>query len=246
MATEILVKGVPSRALPQPQADNQREGVATRLSRYGGPLAENVIIGKQALADEGSYFVAVDNGTIGTGLAYAIQASFSDTVAAFVWFNNDQSLSGVSKTIYLDYIKLVTTVAPASGAAFRYAIKLDNANRIPTAGQVLLTPSTIGPTAGSSISKFWGFTAAALTVPASSGNAKTVAKGGIGANPTLNGEYLIRFGANDSTTGLAIGGTSQAGPIGIPAGWYAVVYIWFPSNATTAGTFEYDCGWWER
>lgn len=203
---------------------------------------------KHVLADEGSYFVAT-NPTLGTGVGYGVLAALADTSAAFVFYNNSPVNETLAKRIYLDRIKLATTVAPASSTGWSYAIKLDNgAIRQPTAGQAAITPNpAMGSGPLSTVAKLWAFTGGAvMTVPASSANAVNAARGGGGGLPVVGTELSIQFGGDGSAQSSANAGFSIAPPLIIQPGWYAVFYLWFPSNASTGLSAEYEIGWWER
>jgi hypothetical protein len=250
MNIENLVKGIVYRVLPGFRGDTT-EG-ALRLGRYGEAMVAPIVLTKHPLADEGSYFTT-QNPTLGTALQYAVTTSFTDTVGAFVFQNTADPSQPNSPFLYLDFIKLAFTVAPASATGMRYAVKLDSGNRAPTAGSTQLTgqggspgASPTGPIVRQSVSKIWSFTGgASLTVPASV-NARVVALGGIGALPVVGSEFMLRFGDTGPNSGGAASGTSHAAPVVIAPGWFAVVYLWFPSNATTPASVELDIGWYER
>jgi len=93
-----------------------------RGGRYGEQYVLPLIPTKHLLADEGSTS-SPTNPTPGTALAYNIQAAFSDTVPLFYVQNNDSKANPFGKRLYLDYIKLICTTAPASGTGARFAIK---------------------------------------------------------------------------------------------------------------------------
>jgi len=112
-----------------------------RGGRYGEQYVLPLIPTKHLLADEGSYFIAT-NPTPGTALAYNIQAAFSDTVPLFYVQNNDSKANPFGKRLYLDYIKLICTTAPASSTGVRFALKTDPAIR---------TISTNNTTAGAAV-----------------------------------------------------------------------------------------------
>jgi hypothetical protein len=83
------------------------------------------------------------------------------------------------------------------------------------------------------------------TVPASGGTARFIATGG-GGLPVVGSEYSVRFGADTSPCAGPNSSMSVAAPVLIPPGWWLVMHLWFPSNATTGASFEVDIGTWER
>jgi hypothetical protein len=250
MGLTAIFRGFVARTLPLGLVDGTE--ASGRLARYSELMVVEAVRTKHPLADEGSYF-STQNPTLGTALAGGIQATFSDTVAAFVFQNTADPSSSISPSLCLDFIKLMFTVAPASATGMRYAVKLDNGPRAPTAGSTKLTgqggspgASAAGPVLRSSVANIWAFTGGAfMTVPASV-NARVVAAGGVGALPIVGTEFMVRFGDNGPNFAAAAGGTSHAAPIVVPPGWYAVVYLWFPSNAATGPSVELDLGWFER
>jgi len=131
----------PARAVPSPQSDQKAPVTNVRGGRYGEQYVLPLIPTKHLLADEGSYFIAT-NPTPGTALAYNIQAAFSDTVPLFYVQNNDSKANPFGKRLYLDYIKLICTTAPASSTGVRFALKTDPAIR---------TISTNNTTAGAAV-----------------------------------------------------------------------------------------------
>src|ERR1039457_7133219 len=138
----------PARAVPSPQSDQK----APVTNARGGSCGEQYVLPptppKPPLADEGSYFIAT-NPTPGTALAYNIQAAFSDTVPLFYVQNNDSKANPFGKRLYLDYIKLICTTAPASGTGARFAIKTDPAIRtISTNNTTAITPRSPNPEVG--------------------------------------------------------------------------------------------------
>src|ERR1700741_2674850 len=122
-----LIRGLVSRILPPPNPDSQNNDVALRLKRYGDVL--DPIFTKHAVADEGAYYTACM--TPGqSALTYGVQASFSDTAGFIAIMNGDLSIGqGTGKRVYVDYIKFIFSVAPASSTAAWMAVKIDTTYR---------------------------------------------------------------------------------------------------------------------
>ena len=242
LSPQALVKGLVSRILPQKSLDGPEMERTARLLEYGESAVSIVMSSKHVLAHEGTYF-ATPNPTLGTGVAGAVAASFSATTAAFVFQNTSDPSNTLAKNIDLDMIKIAYTVAPATATGMEYAVVLDSVSRVPSAGFALLTPGQVGSIIGATIAKVWAFTGAAfMTVPAAGPNARTVARGSIPGLPVVGTEHMIRFGADGSNSA----GCAQDTPISIPPGWFAVVYMWWPGNATTGPSAEYLLGHIER
>ncbi len=256
MATEILIKGNPSRALPIPQVDNQREGVPFRTKKYGDFL--DPIFTKHALADEGCYFTGSMTPSQGA-LTYGINATFSDTAGFIEIQNTDLTLpTGTGKRIFLDYLKFIISTAPASATAAWMAVKTDNA-RTPSANSLLITPSNVNMDSGTpSISKLWFPTGGTLTLPAVV--APRLITGNLNLRttiPVVSDEYFISFGGTDFTqtpganlpAALATVASMRytAPPFVVGPGQCGLIYLWFPGNITTGAFFSnIEVGWVER
>jgi hypothetical protein len=245
---DALLKGLVSRALPQPLSDTSE--ARTRLTRYGELAVLPAIQKPHPLADEGAYFVAT-NPTPGSAITYAITTAFSDTVGAYFAIKNNDSASNTSyKRVYLDYIKLLVNTVPASATAVHYAIKVDNVSRYTSGGSIITPVSTNMDIANTgTVAQMW---AGALTLTAAGSSARIVARGTLrGVIPTINDSYVINCGGMDGGGSLASAAASgravdSCPPIIIGPQQFALVHLWFPSNAATAGQFEFEVGWWER
>jgi hypothetical protein len=250
--TDVNPTGRVSRVLPQVNQDlslvqNQR------LSRYGEPYVQSLVPTKHILADEGQYFV-VTNPTIGTGVAQALLTSFTNTSALFVIKNND---APGGKRIYFDYMRLLLTAAPAAGVSLEFALQLDSASRAPTAGNVAVTPVNVNSdSTAASVANVQAFNAAALTVPAPGSTARTVGRCRIPTGINVVGdEYVLQCGVDcpgSSSPLTAIRATQPArliagsAPIVIGPQQSLVIYRWALTETTTAPSYEYELGYWER
>lgn len=258
-----MVRGFISRILPPAGADGPDSDRVIRLSRYGDVKVEGVWPSDHALADEGSIFCA---STLpgATALQLGISASFSATAAAFVLANGD---SAGGKRCFLKSLKLAQSVAPTSGVDLRYAVVLDNVNRIPTvianavgAGQGPGTPATTSayrapaacvnmdvpaPPVGLPFFPLSAAGGAPPTVPAAGQGARTIVGNGYIKNsiPVVKDQYVIQFG------GVDYGGTFQAAAAlskivehapacVIGPGQCAVIHIWSASNITAGNAWD--------
>lgn len=244
-----------SRGLPQPTVDDGDKEL--RLDRYGSQIINVGAGGKQNLADEGAYYVAT-NPTPGTAVVFATVTAFADTTALFV-FKNDDKAGTKAKRIYFDYIRLLLKgTAPTTAASWEYAIKTDaDVSRAPTAGSTAIIP--VNPNAdeaSASIAKVFAFSAAALTVPASSGAARLVSRGTLEQGLNVTGdEYVLAFGPADTVAGgnaLTAARAAQparfvnsAPPVILGPQQWMVFYVWFPVGGSAA-SLEYELAWWER
>lgn len=227
-----------------------------RGGRYGEKYVLSPMPYKHLLSDEGSYFVAT-NPTIGTGVAYALQTSFSAT-AGFFAIQNTEKAGG--KRLYLDMLKLYLTAAPTATVSMEFAFVLDTRDRAPTAGNVQVVPNCTNgdiPSAAS-IANLQAYSAATLTLPAAAGGTnKTVGRVRIPTSLGIIGdEYILQFGPTDipgfvpgltATRATAVARLGAGAPpiIVAPQQWL-LIYMWWLTAATTAPSFEYELGWFER
>lgn len=241
--------GLVSRGLPQPTVDGQEGEVA--LSRYRDAKIIIVSPKMQALADEGSYFVANNSGT---GVATtAAPTSFSDTAPLFTINNADSAQNPARKSIYLDWLRITETAAGTGGVDLRLRGIIDYT--VPSAG-TLLTPLNVN----SDVPK-----SASIAVPrilptgiTQSGNSRVV----IGTHvviPTQTtplaalSEVFINFGGLDSPSPVY----NAAAGANITKWWYG----WPPlvigpgavfmlehliTSQSAASSWTVEAGWWER
>lgn len=239
-------EGVVSRVRPQKWTDNQIP--PPRLSAYREQYVQDLVPDFLALADEGSYWVTT-NPTPGTAVNYAIQAAFSDTVAAITLMNKDAA-GGLR--CYLDYIRLIAgATVPASATAGHYAIKTDVGSRA-SAGTAL-TPNNSNMDAtgvGSITDARWTPTVAAV-----SPQARLLSRGVLRSQiPVANDEWIFNFGSVEKAAASNLSSTlAQRMVIPCPpvvlgpgTGQTFLLHLWFPANAATAGQFEWEVAWYER
>jgi hypothetical protein len=239
------VFGLVGQALPTALSDAAQGQI--RVGKYGEQIVIPLTFGMSAVANEGTYYRAT-NQVPGTATAYSITTAFSAT-AGFAVIRNTDSAGG--KRLFMDYIRLICTTAPASATSSHFAISIDSTNRY-TSGGTALTPQNANMvSANSSIGTCH---IGAPTIAAASGSVRYLTRGVLfSAIPVVNTEWIINFGAGDSGSGTLAGTT--AARIGIPMGPVVlgpgathslVLHIWNPANATTAPQYEFEAGWWER
>lgn len=231
------------------QADGMNTDGGVRLNRYGEQVTAPVFTTKHSLAEEGEYFV-VTNPTPGTAVADAVNASSDFTKSAFVFYNTD--VTG-GKRCFLDYVKILPTVAPASATSLQLAIQIDNGNRYTSGGT--------GPTSGvnvngdsglASVGKLYYCSGGAVITTASATSAVRLVHRSTPRSviPAVLEEIVISFG-NDATVGSSSGTTAgrsgvNGAPLIVGPGQSAVFNVWFPSNAITGISFEFEFAWFER
>jgi hypothetical protein len=248
---DISIKGVVHRN--RPDANPEYTDEELRLTKYGEAMVVSAIPTSHAMCDEGSFFTT-SSPTPGTGLAFAVTAAASDTAGNFLLIKNNDNVSDSpnNKRLYLAYIKLICTVAPATATAGQFKMNCDGfLTARYTSGGTVLTPVNLNmDLANNSVSQVY---AGALTTAALSNSARQVGRGVLRAViPVVNDEYVFHFGsvdweANQSlATATAVRESIPCAPVVLGPQQSFTLGLWFPGNATTAGSFEVECGWWER
>jgi len=250
MATEILAKALPSRALPSPQVDNQREGVPFRSGRYGAIYVVGEVRKDAILADEGSFFVA---NNAGTGLAtVAAPTAFSDTAPLLTITNTDSPGNTSAKRIYLDSLRLTQTVVGTAGTGLQLQVKLDAIDRYSSAG-TLLTP--ISPNMDIAKATSVATVRQFPTNLATGASARTpigllVCLYGMTAPLPAFSCTAINFGGVEGGFGGVLSATLgmtqvDAPPIIIGPGQTCVINFLIPFQSA-ASTWAAELAWWER
>lgn len=230
---------------PTKNADGSTAVSPSRADSYLSAAIAPYGIGRYGLADEGSYWTAT-NATFGTDLtAHAAPAiSDAETKPIIHLFN------GGSNDVYLDYIDMLTTIANASATAVGFAIFLDNKGATSRTGAgTQITPLNVrsNSTTATGVTMYAG----AVTAVGSSPKKvmQRVIKEFIGV--ALD-RYSFSFGdglMSTPTTSYTAGATAIVtyGPpiVLAPGGNLCFVQI-SPSGASTAATFQFELGYWER
>lgn len=226
-------------------------------------------MGYNSLSDQGINVRAI-NPTPDTGIAQSIITAFSATNGLLTIFNSSplvptanpttdstgiaavSNLTVPSRTIYLDYIRLIPTVAPASATKAEMLISLDNKNRFSSGGTALTEVVASQFDANQVNQAVSVMTFGALTLNAESSSIKRISRAQLfSAIPVVGSEFIIIGGAADAAGGT-LGGTVATrvevpvGPIIIPPGWCMTLHTWFPANAVTPASWELEVSVFER
>ncbi len=235
-------------AKARPTGNNDGTSIVTpsRTGKYSEAAILPYGIGRISMADEGSYFVC-QNATIGTTLTGHVAPAIADT--------NTKSIihmfNGGSNDVYLDYIVLTSPVANASATAVDFLAWTDNHGITSlTSGGTASTPvnTRSNSTATSGIVLTAG---ACVTAPVTNIHKvlQRTVKPYIGV--ALD-SYSFVFGNGAwAPTGYALvtavtNTITSCAPIVIAAGGNFFFVQTGPSGASTAMTFEYEVGYWER
>lgn len=224
------------------------DGTAAVSPSRAGAYSEAAIvpfgIGRYALADEGSYWTA--STVIGTDLTAHIAPTIAnaETKPVIHLFN------GGTNDVYLDYIDMLTTIANASATAVGFTIYLDAKGSTGlTGGGTALTPVNVrsNSVTATGITLTAGAVTAVGTTPKKAFS--RVIKEFIGV--ALD-RYSFSFGdglMSTPTTSYTAGATAivtYGPPIVLAPGGNLYFCQVSPSGATTAATFQFEIGYWER
>lgn len=229
---------------PTKNADGTAVVTPSRTGSYGEAATIPYGIGRYGYAMEGSYWTAAS--VIGTD----ITAHAAPTIANAETKPIIHMFNGGTNDVCLDYIELLTTVANASATAVAFTIYLDakgSTNR--TAAGSAITPVNV--LSNSSTSSGVTMYAGAVTAVGSSPKLafSRVIKEFIGV--ALD-RYSFSFGnglLGNPTTSYTAGATNIVcfgPPIVLAPGGNLCFCQVSPSGVTTAATFQFEMGYWER
>jgi hypothetical protein len=204
---------------------------------------------RNQFASENSY-LTITNPTIGTGETWvAAQTAFVDTGPNF-WIHNNENTS-TGRTLFLDYLKMISTAVGTAAVSWQYAVILDPIPRTITTNHfetevIRNANSGAGPVSLPTIRVQTSATASVLS--ASSASSWTAARGMIGGLNIAGHEYAIVFGdysgmspfvGSTDTAGAPGRSVSSSPPVAIAPGHDCSIYIWGPSSsASLAPEFE--------
>lgn len=234
-----------SRIVPTP-ASPDGTLLPPRSNKYGEVYGNTLISTRHALSDEGTYLLAT-NPTVSTGFTWVLaQTAFSDTTPNFYIYNGETPSNANSKSIYIDYLKLITTTAATASTAIHFAFILDTvARNLSTDNTQTITP--VSPNGNTSIILLPTVkvqnSATASVIVASSPNKRIVSRGVLGGLNVVGDELQINFGSLDAgaqSATTAAEGAGQPGrrvtcssPIIIGAGQSLTGHFWLPASTAS-------------
>lgn len=193
------------------------------------------------------YFV-VQNPTPGTGFAENITTSFTATSAFMTVFN---SASAGGKSIFPDYLRIICSAVGATTTSGHGVFVLDSINRYSSGTLSTPTPASSNSSAISVATIQVGtITAAAASAPKLVG--RSVLRIATAPAWAAFDEVIFHFGSPAATQPQAVTPTTAVKldvflpPVAVPPGSTLLYQPYNVANATTAPSFEYEFGWWER
>jgi hypothetical protein len=236
--TDTVVYGKSYEERPTARADSNDTGI--RVSKHGNVSVEPTERAAVKAALEERAFVAT-NPTPSTAIAIAIKATHDDEKAELA-IQNDSN----DESIILDQVRLICTVAPASGTDAQLACILDSVARsIATDGTGLSVknPNMASDELHADVVARFG----ALVPSATTATERQVARAQLRSVILVVGDELVlRFGDDAGPPSVDIAGTTakkivtNLPPIVIAPGGTLLVHLWFASNATTPAQFEVE------
>jgi hypothetical protein len=191
---------------------------------------------------------SVVNPTPGTGIAQAIESAFAATAALAVLRN-----TGSSGLVRPKYIRQIFTVAPASGSACHGRIALDSGvTRVTAAGSTLTGKNR---DMSSAIAANGTFKCGVVVTNAATANVRYISQySPMTVIPVVGDNLILAFCSPDEVVGAGFGtlaGTTgrqiiiPVGPVVLGPNSEMIVHQWYPSNASTAASWEIEAGWEE-
>jgi hypothetical protein len=244
----VLPRASASEAKPS-RASGDGVKKPIRGTRYGEQIVVTAGKGRVQLADEGSYFVAT-NPTPGTGLASIAAADGVDDEEALLYVRNENS-AGSGKRVYLDYLRVQTTVAGASGTNLRWVAQIDSGNDRHSSGGSTLTP--VNTNMASTETSGVDIKAGAVVLDAESSAVRLLGNGVLRTAIAVAGDqYLFDFGGAISlpTARLQDDGDTaniltSMPPVVLGEG-DAFYFALNGASQDTAAQYEIELGFWVR
>lgn len=226
-----------------PDADDKE--IQARGLKYGEQGFVNFSHGLAPFVEEGSLFVAT-NPTPGTGIAQGILAAL-DPQKALLSLRNNNSAGG--KNIIPIYLSILNTVVPASATRADAVIVTDAIGRYASGGSAI-TPVNANQEVSNTTGAVVHFGTLVLNA-AGGGNRQVARQQLFGAIPVVQSQYVLNFGLTPLHVGAMNGGGVQrvvthAPPVIIPPQFGMFVQPWYPGNAATGASWEFELVYLER
>lgn len=226
-------------------ADNPLDQTPGRNSWYGDRYVVPVSTGRHTAAEEGSYFTAVNPTLATTITGHAAPAIADGATKPIIHLYN-----GGPRWVFPDYVKVAVGTVNASSTSSDFLVYLSNDGASSrSSGGSAITPGNCLSGGGASSAVVYAGAVVAAPVNAIKVSQWTV-------RPVIavtedqyvfsfgNGAAMMAHGVITGTTVASVG--CPCPPVAIaPGGNFHFVFIG-PSGASTAMTFEFEFGFWER
>lgn len=185
------------------------------------------------------------NATAGTGIAQAVEDAFVATKALVCVRNG-----GTAGFVRPKYIRLIPTVAPASGTNMSVAIAIDSGVTRVSSGGTAITGKNCDMS--SAVATGVTFTIGALVTAAATANVRYVARSKpMTVIPVVGDNIILDFSGELASSGMLIVGTAArlitipVPPIILGPSNEMLIHAWYASNAVTPASYEVEAVWEE-
>lgn len=236
---------------PTPVSDTAQ--VQQRVTGYGDVVTTQLGDDHSALADEGSYFKVLSN--VNTPVQHTIATSYLVNQPLFM-IRNLGTAGG--KRIFIDYVRLLqSTSVGTGGTQISCAAFIDTTSRVPTAGTNFTPVNVNADSTNASVCSTTGFTFGNISGSGTPNAVRMIVrhnyKFSVAANTILAGDsFTMDFGEHQSTATTLNAANiptvypASVGPCAIGGGHTFLFYLWYTGLTTTAPSYEFEIGWWER
>lgn len=236
-----MATGNIGKILPAPYADDREQDHVLRLKRYGEVNVSEAGPNDFGYAEEGSYFHAT-NVAVGTGATWVTaQTSFSDVAPNWYIENIEDATNPNAKSIWVKFIKMITTAVATSATLIRYAAILDSPRAFGTDNTLLITPTCPNGACSPNVSPIIKVqnNATASALAASSAKKRIVANGMLGGLNVVGTTLQVNFGQLDAG-GPGNGAVAETVPVRrvecdlpivIPPGKSLAIHVWLVASA---------------
>lgn len=227
-----------------PNADGSALAYPSRTGPHDEAIVAPVGLGRWGLAEEGSYFTAL-NATLSTEIAgHQAPAIGDEATKPLVYLYN-----GGTKFIGIDFITMRTDTPNASSSASYFVVSV-TAEQSRDSGGTAITPQNVRSDNPLSTGATVYFGAVVCTPSASRRIGQVLARSVIAVTED---QYIFTFGQDQRLPGFAVStGTTVTDrlcglpPVVIAPGGEFLFTLIAPSGASTAWDGEIQMGYWER
>jgi hypothetical protein len=251
MADQTNMNGLANRGLPAKIANNTVGPV--RTDAYGNLVVKTIGGFRQALADQGSYFIAHnitnDASTTLAGHPAPILVDADATMTKPLIFCRNPTAASQDLRCYLDFIEIEVVTAGASGTTSNWAAQLDTGATRFSSGTVE-TLTTVNPNMQSTATPSLVTLAGPVVVGVESPACRVLGFGQIRAAIEFAGDRLMfRFGGQPGPgANVVIGAASRhlvtLPPVVLGSTDQFLLALYAPSQGN-AGVYKVRMGWWE-
>lgn len=250
MADNTNMNGLANRGLPAKITPGTGP---VRTDAYGNLVVKQIGGFRQALADQGTYFIAHnitnDAATTLAGHPAPVLVDADATMTKPLVFCRNPSAASLDLRCYLDYIEIEVVTAGASGTTSNWAAQLDTGATRYSSGTVE-TLTTVNPNMQSTATPTLVTLAGPVVVGAESPNVRYLGFGQIRSAIEFAGDRLMfRFGGLPGPGANVVAGAASRHLVTLPPVILGstdqfLLALYAPSQSA-ASIYKVRMGWWE-